>query len=367
MNLKSKFEKILVQYLKIAHISIYIEKRKFHLHIKIVKGKKVLFSESRIFDVMSGGEVPKLMSDYLAKIYKQVAYGYVSTVLQSINQGFTEDCSDGTIVQRGIDINTLAKVCLEDKWTLYAPHTEIEKVQESFKGIYGVDYIFPMANLIEHLRSHDTSEKAIMYVFNTRTSASLAIYKEDRLIYNAQFLYVSRQELENDIDSEDEESDDLAIEDDSDFDISEEGSDDDLDDLDFGDDGGLDDLDDLDGDLSDDSLDDFALEDNDVSLEDFDPDNPDGTSESTDADDMQKEVMLFEFIDKSVNDFYKSPDHGSDFITECFIYDSCRCSVGLKKHIKEIFLVDPKVMSVDLGETMCELSIEEAKLDDVKI
>lgn len=361
MNIEDRIDNFLVRYIKIGHISIYLEDDKYMIHVKVTKNNSVLSSEHRIFEADDDGNISKNMHGFLKKVYDECEFAYVSTFLDSINQNYIEGCGDSAITDKGFNVSNVSKICVDSKYTLFTPRPEIEKVQEHFKAIYGFDYIFPMFSVVDFVRSKIEGNEAVMYIVNSKFSANLTIYKNNELIYSTQFLFeVEKEEIQ-------EEEDDLKLDEDQDFNLEEEGSSDDslddLDSLDFEEDDGIEEeglgeMDDALEDLEEDSLDDFALEDDEVGLDEFEANESMG-SES----DMQKELLLFEFVDNSVNDYYKNPEHGGEFITDCFIYDSCKCSIGLKKHIKDIFLIDPKVLAMDLGEVLCDLSIEEARVE----
>lgn len=346
INIKEFLEKLLIKLFKIGHVSIYMENKKFFVYIRIIKNGKTIEDEHRVFDVEGESDSPKVMKEFFKKFYDKVKYAYVSTYIDSINQGAISGCGDGVFHELGLDMSSLVKICVEDKWSVYTNIYEIDKVQEKYKAIFGVDFIFPMEIMIQHLKPEDNVDTAVLYMVNNRNSSTLTIYRHNELVYSSHFLF-------NDDD------DSLVVADSEDDDLDESdnllgGDDDDgLDDLDLGDDS-LDDLDSMDDLDNIDDLDDFVVDDDEGDGLDSMDDDDDNVLQS--EQDLKKELLLFEFVDNSLNDYYKNPNYDSDFITEAIIYDTCKCSVGLKKHIKEVFFVEPKVLTIDLGETLCNLS-----------
>ncbi len=352
LNIRKRVEQFLVTILKIGHISIYIEGSKFMVFTTIVQNRKIVHSEHRMFDVLGNNDSPKVMKDFFKSFYDRVKYAYVSTFIDSTNQGVVQGCTDTALHELGLDMNSLVKVCIKDRWMVYTNIYEIDRVQERYKAIYGVDYIFPMEAIIEQKKPQDKENQTTLYMMNNQNSATLTIYKNNELLYSSHFLFDDKDDSlisPDDLDGSEKEEDPI-----------DDDADEDLDNLDM-DEEGLDDLEDMDSSMDDiEDLDDFVVEEDD----DSDIENDDGSDEIQSEQDLKKELLLFDFVDNSLRDYYKNPSYKSDFITEAFILDTCKCSVGLKKHIKEMFFLEPKILSLDLGESLCELSRLEAEANE---
>lgn len=337
--------------MKNVHIAMVLEGKYCEISTRVLKNGKVVSKETRKFE-LNGDALTEEAIVYLNRYEKNHAYCFLSTLLDTINQGAVSQCSEERLVHLDIDPKSTTRLCLNDSWTVYSNIYDLEEVQERFEAVGGVDYIFPMASVVDFLRRKDPREGTVMYLLNNQYSAAMGIFRGDDLLYGAHFIF---NETEEELEIEEgEDATDKMI---------EEGLDDEMEEVvELDNINELDDLDQLE------DLDNFSMDGEGAAFDDvegfegeeMDLETPVGNEEQ-DGLSLRKDLLLFEFMKNSLEEFYKNDRYEGEFVEECVIYDTYGGSGGLQKYLFEDLGINAAMMKVDLPEVVCDLSVREAE------
>ena len=77
--------------------------------------------------------------------------------------------------------------------------------------------------------------------------------------------------------------------------------------------------------------------------------------------DMKKDLLLFNFMKNSLEEFYRNEHYDSRFITEAVVLDTYQGSKSLSKYLKDELFIDNRIEPIDLAEISCKLSYLESK------
>ena len=186
-----------------------------------------------------------------------------------------------------------------------------------------------------------------------KTSATLAVYQNENLTYSSHFIF----------DEEEEE----IVEDNSNgiFDLLDDSAED----AELGSDiVQLDDVSDDFGSLED--LNNFIGSDDPMSLENAHAlalDDVDPAPKLTLGDDqpqtnMRRDMLLFNFIKNSFNDFYKNENYESSFIDQAIIFDTHNGAKSIGQYMSRELCIETAVFDIEMSETICNLALKEADL-----
>lgn len=324
-----------MKFVKVGHISIYLDADKFYLSYEIVRNKNVLETGSRIFDALDDKKISQLMRGFLEQIYEKITYAYVSTFSLSEKQGIIFSSED-PIYEVGLNPMSIATINPKKHYEIFLSKKEISGIQKLFGSIYGVDYIFPFESIMENLYKN-RQDTASAHIVMLKDYVFLSIFFEQSLAFSAHFVFAQEEKLimENEelsLEAEEDTQDDISLDDE------------------FGD---LDKVVDF-GDI--DNLDDFVAE------EDETQEGDSGSEEIVNMqneDEIKRDLVLFDFLKKSFNAYYKNNEYRSDFIVDVCIYETLEINSAIQHFIKETLAIDSKKETIKVGSMLCELSKSE--------
>lgn len=76
-------------------------------------------------------------------------------------------------------------------------------------------------------------------------------------------------------------------------------------------------------------------------------------------DEIKRDLVLFDFLKKSFNAYYKNNEYRSDFIVDVCIYETLEINSAIQHFIKETLAIDSKKETIKVGSMLCELSKSE--------
>ncbi len=321
------FKSIMLKFVQVGHISVFIDDAKYYVHFRKVRDKRIVKEDSRYFDCLEENKITKTMRVFFDEFYSDVRYAYVSTINLEKTQGLLLPNTLESLDLNTKDITTLQ---LGRGASVFSLNKDLQAVQKAYDDIHGVDFIFPLEAVIEHLRPRSDSEQTDLNIISTKDHAFICIYHDNKIVYTAHFKLGDK--------------DAITIKDPVQEDEPQENEED------FSGLGGLADLGDID------NLDDFIAgdESDDAGLQD----EPQ-TLQS--EDEIKRDLALFEFIDRSLKEFYKNPDYPSDFISNIYMYQPIEINSTIKKHLQDLFFFEPQTININLPKILCDLSIIEAK------
>lgn len=304
-------EKIKKKLIKIDLISYYLKDEIYYVLKNRLKNDELIEIEKNEF---SKDELANYIRESLAKN----SFTYISTYVNSVNQGVVNSCSHNYYKEIGIDINNIKILCIKNQFSIFIgmyDFNNLKKDNEMFK----FDYLYSPFVIIYNYKVENNSAYLLTFEDNV-----VLMITTDKPIYG-NIHYFSDEEKEESTSSInlDELDDDIGILDE------------------------LDDLDDLD-----ESIEDTAdlLDDDEVESED---DSSLGESVNT----LKDEIDTIEFLKSAFKDYYDN--YASDFIEKIVILNNYNISDTLSKSIEKEFFIDTQLEEFNLLQHMNLLAKED--------
>lgn len=311
------------KYLSTIFINIVIKDKICILESFSFKGEKLIKSYQRTYDIE---EENSKIKNHLESLLNSHYFTYVSLFFTSIGQGVLPSNNKADLNKFGIDdsVITLKEF---DNCYLYIANSELKDALEVLCGLK-VDLIYSPFSILHKVindkkKSGFTfSDNYIMFVLKYSEFITLMIYKKDKLKFASYFeLKINK---DNDAGSKELEIDD---------DIELDSVDDDLEELDF------------------EELDNIKVDDNfniDEAIED--------ESEEDNLDNFGLDMMMYDYINNAIKEFYSNPSYESDFITDIIIFEHEKSSKAMHTYIENELFIKPTIYKVDIFKEMLKVS-----------
>jgi len=315
-----------------------------------LKNKKILYKERRHFE---GSEPSSSMNRYIQEAIDPSPIYYISTMNAYPHQGAYEGCLTKGKTQHNDDTQ-VRELCRDKKWTFYASLDDLHSLTYKYSTV-GVDFIFSPFSILEYAFADKIKDGFALYAFSMQNLFTIAIFDAGILEYAHHYSYQNITAAEN---SAEASSLDFTSP------MAENYEDDGLINLD--DIEGLEDLDIID-DL--DSLSDIDDLDELEEVHEFSEDMP--TSEEKrqgkehsflikgDMDGSAEDYQRFNYIQKTLNQFYSLEACRNRFVETVCIADSQGGNEELKRYLEEELFLNVLVRKVDVLETINSLAILE--------
>ena len=304
-------EKIKKKLIKIDLISYYLKDEIYYVLKNRLKNDELIEIEKNEF---SKDELENYIRESLAKN----SFTYISTYVNSVNQGVVNSCSHNYYKEIGIDINNIKILCIKNQFSIFIGMYDFNNLKKD-NEIFKFDYLYSPFVIIYNYKVENNSAYLLTFEDNV-----VLMITTDKPIYG-NIHYFSDEEKEESTSSInlDELDDDIGILDE------------------------LDDLDDLD-----ESIEDTAdlLDDDEVESED---DSSLGESVNT----LKDEIDTIEFLKSAFKDYYDN--YASDFIEKIVILNNYNISDTLSKSIEKEFFIDTQLEEFNLLQHMNLLAKED--------
>lgn len=313
-------------------IGLAFGKGELFLTLLSYKKRKLLHKEEKTF-LLADDAIPQLVVDLILHHQEKNPYCYVGVLLNSINQGAVGGCSDETYSQFDIQTKGTSIVCINNQWSIYASNHTIKEMQTYFNKTGGVDFIFsPLALLYFYYRKGMT-DSPVLYLLIESESVSLAIMNKEKLFYSNYFVY-------DEMNFEQEAPQEIITP------VSMESFDDTL----------------------------FSEHSQDVKLDDFDFDlesTPSSTtqgtafstetalSDSLQTQTLRNELVIFNFVKRSLDEFYKDSRYESEFVEISVLLDTTSLGSTLKELIEDELFLTVDYDNDNLSKIIADMMKEE--------
>ena len=342
-------------------ITIIKSTQELTLYIEVLHKKTLKDSIEKTF-ILNDTFSDTLLYDYLKQFIEETPYYYVTLLDVSYEQGAIPTCNK---VEFGKykDLSTAKHQCYENKWLYYTSFPELEE-QLHFIGKVGVDFVFsPFIVLSRFFHDKMATSKETMFVLVLKESLTLAVFKENQLLFGS-YIDISAHiassnlselldEEEQEIEEQMEESvnlDDIAL--DGDLDL-----DDDLDELDDFD--TIEDLNTLDALDTGDDLE-QRLEEN---LEELDNAEENQAKEEEESNEgISDDYQHFLLIQQTLKAYYDDEKYNSDFIENIYIADGIKLSNDFKHYLQDELFLNVYIRSVEVEMELAALTKKELGL-----
>lgn len=281
----------LKRFIKQQFISFYFDEN-YKLLVEIYKNNNLL--EENRFEFEEKKELIKKIKE----LSDEIPQTYISTVIQSINQGVISSCKKTEFEKYGIKIENIKYICINNKYAFYTSLYDLIELKK-----INVDFIYSMFALIDYKA---TKKINTLYILITKEKFYLLVYHQNIPIFSD----IYEKDYENILEDEDE-------------------------------------LENLDNEnivenIEDDIIDDIEnIDDNEVVLED--------NKITTDI-----EMDVINFIKSSLEEYYEN--YADDFIENIIIFDDNLLNNDITKIIYDTLLIESKKEKLDILKTINEIS-----------
>ena len=283
----------LKRFIKQQFVSFYYDE-KYILLIQIYKNNKLLNEISIEF------QDKKELKEKITYLSKRIPQTFISTVIQTNNQGIIPTCKKKDFLDFSIEIENIKYICINNKYAIYSSIFDIMDIQK-----LNIDFIYSMFALIDYKAKKKINS---LYLLITKQMFYIIIYNENKALYSDIF------ENTDNISDHNEEENDLIDDLSDDIDIIEDLENDIIEDID--------------------DLDEIQYE-----------------QEKTFTN---IEKYILNFLKTSIEEYYKS--YGDDFIESITIFDTININKNFTKKIYDTFFIETKKIDIYILEIINEIS-----------
>lgn len=322
-------------------IAVLAEKNEYVLRYIVVKNEKILINEDKRFPMDEDKRLSSDIKEFLTSLEKNYKFVYIAYLLDASGQNCLPTCKEEEFTKYNIDKNKIIKVCIEEKWMIYALKSDIKWIKELFEES-GVDFIYsPFLVLNNFIHNKKQKTKNNLFLLYTENFITLMIFDGDKVVFSAFFKIPYKEfEFSSEEDEPKPEESDTVIE-------------------------GIE-LDNIES--EDEEFDGFVditkLEDDSEPEDDILESAKEEVASST-LEDLElygREVVIFKFISSAIEEYYKNDIYESEFLEEIIIYNDSNISNDIITMIENDLFLDVELHSIDVKEEMINMSIKEANL-----
>ncbi len=287
------------KFIKKAYVSFY-KNNKYRFYCEIKKNDKTIDSFSKEF------EDKKDLENEIENIKEDYAQYFISTVIDTINQGVIPSCSKKEMKKYDIDVDNIKYVCINNSYSIYTSLYDIVSIKKNYS--FEIDYLYSIFAPIDFFAKKRNN---YLYVLIMDNKIALSAYKNDKPVYSDIEIFneeTASEETEDFIEPIDE------------LDIANE-------------------------DLSEDISENIEEEAQSIDLEE---------------PKIEKSNIEYNIIEK-LKDFIKEyyQDYSDDFIEKIIFLDTVEIGESLKKIVNDELLLESEIIEFDLLKTLNTISGRE--------
>ncbi len=276
-------------------IAFYKEEDQYKLLNEQYKKNRVIFSETKEF------KNKKELTEYIDLVIEDNPQTYISTFIDSPNQGVVPSCNKQKYKEFGIDIENIKFLCIKNKYSFYTTIYELVELKKTYAKLDFLYSAFALIDFTSTLR-HNT-----LYILTTKEFSYVLIYNNHIPVFSDTFPITEESG---------ETSEEEGIEDISDIDIVE----------------------DFDETLDED-------------IENIDEEE----EEKENIENLNFEYKIIEHIKAALQEYY---ENGSDFVEKIFIFDTIGIENTITDMIMDELFIESSVDKFDILKTINKISRE---------
>ncbi|NIA11776.1 MAG: hypothetical protein GWP10_19145, partial [Nitrospiraceae bacterium] len=186
---------LIEKFIKKIFISFYCDE-KFYLYAEIIRNNNKIESFKKEF------EEKKELENEIKNLSEDYTQYYISTIIDSINQGVVPTCDKHTYKDWGIDMENVTFVCVKNKYSLYTSLYDLMSVKKSFN--LDIDFLYSIFAPIDFIAKQRNN---YLYVLILNTKIAFIAYQNNIPIFSEIDIF----EKENEENEEIEPIDDINI------------------------------------------------------------------------------------------------------------------------------------------------------------
>jgi hypothetical protein len=279
----------LKKFIKKQFISYYYDEN-YKLLYEIYKNNNLL--EENRFEF----ENKKELINKIEELSAEIPQTYISTIIQTLNQGVIPSCNKTDFMKYGIEIENIKYICIKNKYAIYTSLFDLIDLKK-----LNIDFVYSVFGLIDYKAKQ---KRNTLYLLITKEKFYILIYHNNIPIYSDIFEKAEDLMENNEIDLEDlDENEAVEIEDDI-----------------------VDDLDALD------------------------------ETEKIEENEIKTgiEMDVTNFIKSSLEEYYAN--YAEDFIENIIIFDTELLNDDITKIINDTLFIEAKKVPFDILKNINELS-----------
>jgi len=317
-----KLNKLKTLFFKETFIAFYKENDNFLVQKKVVKNEKVI---EEINNSLNEEE----LIEFINKAFIENTQTYISTIIDSFNQGIVDSCSHTKYKELGINIDNIKILCL-DNYSIFIGLYELNNYKKELNK-FKTDFIFSPYLIID---LHKKDKNNSLYMLLTNNFIIITIYSKKTPVYSN----IHQFKVEDIIQNEDENNDTQ---------FEEESIDNDIDIIDD-----IDDIDDIES--LDDSLDDIDEIDD---IDDVDIPNIDQKEVQEEILTTKTEMEIIEFLKSSIKDYYEN--YNSDFLENIYLLYTDKLDDKFSQNIENEIFMEINTEKIDILSDINNLALKE--------
>ena len=288
---------LLEKFIKKVFISFY-KNTNYHLLIEIKRNGKLLEKIEKEF------ENKKDLEEEIKNIKEDYTQYYISTILDTINQGIIPTCNKKEMKKYDIDIENIKYICIKNSYSIFSSLYDIVTLKKNYN--FEIDFIY---SIFAPIDCFTTKRNNYLYVLILEKKIALIAYKDNKPLYSD--IEIFEEEMEED---------DEFIE-------------------------PIDDLDIIDENLSEDISENIEEEAQSVDLEE------------PKIEKSSIELKIIEKLKDFIKEYYEH--YSDDFIEKIIFLDTIEIGESLKKIVNDELLLESDIVKFDLLKTLNSMSERE--------
>ena len=284
----------LEKFIKKAFISFYKDDEKYKLFIEIIKNNKIIETKTKELNEI------KELKEEIRELKEDYPQHYISTFLNTINQGVIPGCSKQEFLKREIEIENINFICIKSTYSFYVSMYDLVKLKKEYP--FSIDFIFSIFAPIDF---YAKKRNNYMYVLILNNQIAIIAYKDNIPLYS-DISIIQKEE------SPEEEAEDMELL--EDIDIEEE-----------------------------------IAEDIEEEAESMELNEPESDLEKTNI-----EFQIINMLKNSIKEYYDN--YSDDFLEKIILLDTIEAGNTLKKLIEDELLMQSEIIKFDMLKTLNDIS-----------
>ena len=292
----------LKKFFKRQFISFYFD-NKYKLLLEHVKNNKVIDSIEKEF------EEKKDIEKFIKEKIDEIPQTFVSTILQTLNQGVIDSCSKQKYLDKDIDFDNVKIRCINN-YSFYASIYDITKLLKEYS--FNIDFLYSIFAPIDFFAKE---RKNRFYVLVLNNYIAILGYENFKPIYSDLII----------LNSDEEENEEEIIEDIEDIDLLNE-------------------------------IEEESIDENIENIDEADINENEELENKIENLTTNIEVKILNSLKESIKEYYEH--YSNDFIEKIIILDTIGIDITINSLIEEELLITSEIENFDLLKIINRISIE---------
>ncbi len=285
------------KFIKKVYISFYFDE-KYKFLCEIQRNQKIIDTIKKEFDDKESlvNEINNILEDYT-----QV---FISTFVNTINQGVIPSCNKSEFKKRNIEIENIKSICIKNKYSFFISIYDLMTIKKNYP--FEIDYLYSIFAPIDF---YAKKRNNYLYVLILKEKIALLAYKDNIPIFSDIFELKEDDQIDNEVEEDIELLEDIDLDEEISEDIEEEAQ------------------------------------------------NIDLKEQSENLELSSIEHSIIKSLKEAIKEYYEN--YSDDFLEKIIFLDTIKIGNSLKKLTKDELLLDNNIISFDLLNIINKISERE--------